>query len=108
MLLENETIENKMFIKVEGNQQQLTINSMELSYYLPQRAIVEKEVTCNSTFMLANLLIIAAKIMKPCLGYRLNNQFYLVMDNAGGHGTQAAREEYMRRLRNEFNIIILQ
>ncbi len=51
-LLENETIENKTFINEEGHQQQLTINCVELSCYLPQGAIVEREVTCNSMFML--------------------------------------------------------
>jgi len=30
------------------------------------------------------------------------------MDNAGGHGTQEAREEYTRRLLEEFNIVIIQ
>jgi hypothetical protein len=30
------------------------------------------------------------------------------MDNAGGHGKRAAREEYTRRLRDEYNIIILE
>ncbi len=33
---------------------------------------------------------------------------YLVMDNAGGHGTQEARAEYTRRLRDDFNIVIIQ
>ncbi len=33
---------------------------------------------------------------------------YLVMDNAGGHGTKEAREEYTRRLRDDFNIVIIQ
>jgi hypothetical protein len=31
---------------------------------------------------------------------------YLILDNAGDHGTRAAREEYTRRLRNEYNIKI--
>ena len=30
------------------------------------------------------------------------------MDNAGGHGTQEARDEYTRRLRDDFNIVIIQ
>ena len=31
-----------------------------------------------------------------------------MMDNAGGHGTQEVREEYTRRLRDEFNVQIIQ
>jgi hypothetical protein len=29
------------------------------------------------------------------------------MDNAGGHGTREAREEYARRLREDFNVNII-
>jgi hypothetical protein len=31
---------------------------------------------------------------------------YLIFYNAGGHGTRAAREEYTRRLRNYYNVIM--
>jgi hypothetical protein len=31
---------------------------------------------------------------------------YLILDNAGGHGTRAAINEYTRRLRNDHNVII--
>jgi hypothetical protein len=31
---------------------------------------------------------------------------HLILDNAGGHGTRAAIEEYTRRLRNDHNVII--
>jgi len=107
-LLENDTIENKMFINEHGNEQELTINFVEISSYLPAGSIVEKEVTCDSAFMLANLPIIAAEIREAMPWVPNEQAIYLVMDNAGGHGTRAAREEYTRRLRNEFNIIILQ
>ncbi len=34
-------------------------------------------------------------------------EIYLVMDNAGGHGTEEAVDEYTRVLNEEYNIIIL-
>jgi hypothetical protein len=52
MLIENETIENKIFINEEGNQQQLTINCVELPCFLPQGTVIEQEVICDSAFML--------------------------------------------------------
>jgi hypothetical protein len=30
------------------------------------------------------------------------------MDNAGGHGTPGAREEYTKRLKDDLNIVIIQ
>ncbi len=107
-LLENETIENKVFIDEEGNQQQLTINCAELSCFLPQGTIVEQEVNCDSAFKLQTLPPIAAEIHEKMPWIPIEQPIYLVMDNAGGHGTRAAREEYTRRLRDEYNIIILQ
>jgi hypothetical protein len=37
-----------------------------------------------------------------------NERIYLVMDNAGGHGTREAREQYMRQLLEDLNIEIIQ
>jgi hypothetical protein len=37
-----------------------------------------------------------------------NERIYLVMDNAGGHGTREAREQHTRQLLEEFNIEIIQ
>jgi hypothetical protein len=93
MLLENEAIENKVFCNEEGNQQQLTINCVELSCYLPQGAIVEEKINCNFAFMLTNLPIIAAEIREAMPWVPIEQAIYLVMDNVGGHGTRAAREE---------------
>jgi uncharacterized protein YlxP (DUF503 family) len=31
---------------------------------------------------------------------------YLILDNSGGHGKRAVIEEYTRRLRNKYNVII--
>jgi hypothetical protein len=42
---------------------------LELSRLLPQEALVEKEVSCNSTFMLATLPSIDAKILEKVPGF---------------------------------------
>ncbi len=97
MLLENETIENKIFINEEGNQKQLTINCVELPCFLPQGTVIEQEVNCDSAFMLWTLPPIAAEIREKMHWVPPKQPFYLVMDNAGGHGTWAALEEYIKR-----------
>jgi hypothetical protein len=108
MLLDNDTIEGKTFINEEGHQQQLTINFIELSCLLPQGTVVEREVNCDSAFMLVTLPPIATEIHEKMPWVPREQPIYLVMDNTGGHGTRAAREEYTMRLRDEFKIIILQ
>jgi hypothetical protein len=57
--------------------------------------------------MLEHLPVIAAEIHQKLHWVPPAESMYLVMDNAGGHGTQEAVEEYTRRLLEDFNIIII-
>jgi hypothetical protein len=103
----HETIENKFYIDEEGTQRQLTINEVELSSHLPAGTMVEHEVTCNSAFMLHHVPLIAAEMREKMPWVPPTEPIYLVMDNAGGHGTQEAIEEYTRRALVEFNVVII-
>ena len=67
---------------------------------------MEEEVTCNSQFMLETMPTIGAQIRQQMPWIPMQTPIYLILDNAGGHGTIAARNEYTRRLRNEYNIVI--
>ncbi len=58
-LLENEMLQNK-YVASPAGQRELTIEDVELSCYYSQGSIVEKEVNCNSQFMLWALPVIAA------------------------------------------------
>ncbi len=107
-VLGHETIENKTFIDKHGQRQQLTIQDVVISCFLTQGTLVERKVNCNSAFMLANLPPIATEIRQRLHWVPPDEPIYLVMDNAGGHGTQEAREEYTGRLLEEFNIVIIQ
>jgi len=100
--------ESKYNKDAEGDEVQLTIQDVELSCFLPAGTIVEREVNCNSAFMLRILPQIATEMRQQLHWVPPEEPIYLVMDNAGGHGTQQAREEYTRRLRDDFNIVIIQ
>jgi hypothetical protein len=60
-LLANETLEGKI-VRMEQGERALTINDVDLSCYYPQGTIVEREVSCNSQFMLRILPEIAQEI----------------------------------------------
>jgi hypothetical protein len=57
--------------------------------------------------MLHHVPLIAAKIREKMPWVPPTEPIYLVMDNAGGHGTQEAIEEYTRRALVEFNVVII-
>ncbi len=86
-LLENDTIENKLFVNEEGNEEELTINCLELSCFLPQGTVVEQEVNCDFTFMIRTLPPIAAEIHEKMPWIPMEQPISLMMDNAGGHRT---------------------
>ncbi len=92
----------------EGDEVQLTINYIELSCFLPTGTVIEREVNCNSAFMLQVLPEIAAEMHQQLHWVPHDGPIFLVIDNAGGHGMQEARDEYTRRLRDNFNIVIMQ
>jgi hypothetical protein len=87
MLSDNDSIEGKTFINEEGHRQQLTINFVELSCLQPQGAVEERKVNCDSAIMLASLPPIAAEIHEKMPWIPMEQPIYLVMENAGGHGT---------------------
>jgi hypothetical protein len=106
-LLVNETLEGKM-VRTEQGERALTINDIDLSCYYPQGTLVEREVNCNSQFMLQILPEITQEIRQSYHWMPPDERIYLVMDNAGEHSTREAREQYMRQLLEDFNIEIIQ
>jgi len=90
----------------DGMELRLAIDDVNLSYFYTQGSLIKEEVTCNSQFMLDTMPTIGAQIRDRMPWIPLETPIHLILDNAGGHGTRAAIEEYTRRLRNEHNVII--
>jgi hypothetical protein len=104
----NETIPEIFITTLEGNQRALTIDDVTISCFYPRGSIIKEEVTCNSRFMLETMPTIGAKICRNMPWVPHEQPIYLIMDNAGGHGTREAVGRYTRALRNQFNVIIKQ
>jgi hypothetical protein len=58
--------------------------------------------------MLETMPTIGAEIRQNMPWVPQEQPIYLIMDNAGGHGTREAVGQYTRALRNQFNVIIKQ
>ena len=68
--------------------------------------ITERDVNCNSAFMLSTICKIGEAIL---CNYHYLYTFIpinLFMDNAGGHSTKAVKQEYTEILKEEYNIIV--
>ena len=65
------------------------------------------DVTCNSGFMRQHMILIGAKIREKMHFVPNKKPIYLIMDNAGGHGTKDTIEKCVNVLRKIHNIIVL-
>jgi hypothetical protein len=102
----HETLQQIEITEANGNVRQLTIEDLTISCFYPQGYFIEEDLTCNSQFMLDTMPTIGAQIRQRMPWIPLVTPIHLILDNAGGHGTRAAIEEYTRRLRNDHNVII--
>ena len=65
------------------------------------------DVSCNSGFMRDHMLSIGAKIREKMHWIDADKPIFLVMDNAGGHGTKDAIEAYVDGLKEEHNVVVV-
>ena len=107
-LLAHEKLQGKTFTTARGNVRPLTMRDVHLSIYLPRGTIVEKEVNCDSAFMLATIPLIGEETRRKMPWVAPEEVIYLAMDNAGGHGTTEAVNEYTTKLKEDYNIEIIQ
>ena len=99
-------INTRLLRKENGTVHLLTISDLKLLVRKPRGTMVVKDVNCNSTFMLETIREIVTAV---CSKFHYLDPFvpiHLFMDNAGGHGTKAVKEEYTEILKNEFNTIV--
>ena len=68
---------------------------------------VEEDCSCDSEYMLTAMTRVGAAICKAYHWIPITHKCYLVMDNAGGHGTQDAINSYTQKLVDDYNIVII-
>jgi hypothetical protein len=73
----------------------------------PKGLEVERDTTCDSNFMFESIHDMGSSIRSSMHWLEKNTQpIILFMDNAGGHGTNDAEIEYVRILKEQYNIIV--
>jgi len=77
-----------------GTMQALTIDDLDLSVYIKKGDEVKEDCSCNSTFMLATMDEVGRAIHSYFFRVPATTVIHLIIDNAGGHGTNDAIEQY--------------
>jgi hypothetical protein len=105
----DETIENtnKRRTDANGDVHNLTLEDLEITCFNPRGTVIERNCSCDSDFMLQKMNLIGAEIRRHTPWIPRDRSINLILDNAGGHGTRAAKEQYTRQLLDNHNIIII-
>jgi hypothetical protein len=87
----------------------LTLEDLELRVKRLKGEEYEEDCTCDSEFMAEVLPEIGAEIRQIYTdnGTDEDRPIYLVMDNAGGHGTKDCIDEYVDMLWNQYKIKVI-
>jgi hypothetical protein len=91
----------------EGQQVALTLADLQLFVQQQKGDIVEVDVNCDSKFMLEKIPRLGAKLREAFHWVPADQKVYLVMDNAGGHGTDIAKTQYINILESQFNVEVV-
>ena len=98
-----------------GQKVKVEIGDLELGVRYQKGDKVTKDCSCDSKWMLETMNEVGKAIRDACHWVKWDPQnvqesdvIYLMMDNAGGHGSNEAVEKYTEDLKNKYKIEIIQ
>ena len=90
----------------EGGVIPITLDHLELFVHMKIGDEVDEDTSCDSRFMLECMPGVGAALRERFHWVPANETVYLCMDNAGGHGTNDAKQQYINLLK-AFNIKVI-
>ena len=102
LLLKNREI----WVAVNQEPRPLTLHDIFVQVQVQPGTIVQEDVSCDSEFMLDTVHDIGAAIRSKMYFVSPKVPIYLFMDNAGGHGTDDAKDKYVKILEELYNVIV--
>lgn len=102
----NLLIGNRCLIDENGIQRSLTISDLSLYVKIPKNTELEQDNTCDSVFMLNSVHKVGRSIQGSIHWVQVDEPIILFMANAGGHGTNIAKEQYASILMEDYKIMV--
>jgi hypothetical protein len=100
-------LKKKIRATPNGKLRKLTFEDITLQVCVPKGTEVERDTSCDSTFMTKAINEIGKSIRNAYHFIPKTETIYLFMDNAGGHGKNDVKDDYVSKLENEFNIEVV-
>ena len=89
-----------------GRLRPLTIADLKIHVRVERRTDVEKDVNCDTSFMMCSIHKIGKSIRVKMDSVPVWEPIHLFIDNAGGHGTNKGKEEYEKILYKDYLVIL--
>jgi hypothetical protein len=89
-----------------GAERLLTLTDLHLYIHVPKNTEVEEDITCDSSFMMESIHEIGSSIRASMYWVPQSECITLFMDNAGGHGKESIKDEYVLILKDRYKIIV--
>ena len=86
----------------------VTINDLKLKVRYSTGDYVTRDCSCDSAYMREVMHRVGKAMREKYYWVKKETVLYLVIDNAGGHGSNDCVQKYTARLRTEYNIEIIQ
>lgn len=100
-------LQDRIYVDDCGIIHLLFIDQIKLEKHIPAGTLINHDVSCKSKFMLESVNEIRTAIRKAFHFVDKTEMIYLVLDNAGGHGTAVAKEEFVRILRHKHIVKVI-
>ena len=82
----------------------ITVNDLKLKVRYCAGDYIIRDCSCDSSYMRLAMNRVGKVMREKYYWVKKETAIYLVIDNAGGHGTNDCVQEYTDRLRTEYNI----
>ena len=102
----NDVIDEQRFTNEDNEEEELTLKHVEMNVFIERGEEVDEDVTCDSEFMLTTMPEVGQAIRECYHWIPQEQEIYLGMDNAGGHGTVDAKKIYTEEMK-KWNITIV-
>ena len=94
----NDFVDEQCFINKDNEEEEHTLKNMEMNAFIAKGEEVDKGMKCNSKFMLTAMPEVG-QANRDCYHWIPQEQeIYLEMDNAHGHGTVDAKAIYTEEM----------
>ena len=98
---------NRIIVSKDGEIKPITAEDLTLVVFKKAGEEYQKDCSCDSRFMLDIMEEMGDHIRRYFWFLPIFVSIYLIIDNAGGHGSNEAKKEYREFLRDKFNIILI-